>query len=299
MPVEHLVCIPFRNPFDFGGWIALTRYLRLRRPDLVITHLWFSNFIGRIAGVLIRLRVLPFEHNVYDTVKTWKQFASDRLLQHMSRDIIAVSAAVKESLIRHGISDRKISVVENGISLSRYRDAVACEQFDMSEGPHYLFVGRLIRQKGVDVLLRAFQHVRGTLLIAGDGVDRESLTRLARETGIEERVSFLGIRHDIPCLMKSSWCVVLPSRWEGQGLVIPEAYAAGTPVIVTDFPAAQGLVEDGVQGFVVPREDASSLASALKKIADPSQHAVLARNAAAAAARFSIERHIDIVLSYA
>jgi glycosyltransferase involved in cell wall biosynthesis len=293
--------VKFSSVWDIVALVRLIRLLRKERYDVLITHLWLSNTVGRLAGIAARIpHILSFEHNVYDDVKTWKQFLSDRWLQNFCSRIIAVSDAVRTSLVAHGIDNRRIAVVPNGIDLERYRSAASAD-IETGGAFTYLFVGRLIRQKAVDILLGAFACLEGgLLLIAGVGQWRTLLERQARELGIETRVRFLGVRGDIPALMKAANCLVLPSRWEGQGLVIPEAFASGLPVIISDFPAGADTVRNGKTGLIVRREDAVSLAQAMELMRT---NATLRHRLIDAAARdverFSIKRHIDTLLHYA
>lgn len=305
IPAAQRYHIPFASLFDARGYFKLVSLLRRAKTDTVITHLWFSNTIGRIACFFARApRVISFEHNVYDRVKTGKQFLIDRLLQGLSARIVAVSEAVRDSLVAHRISAGRIIVIENGIDLARYREARPANvrhEKNLGNETLFLFVGRLIEQKGVDILLDAFAHVGGGyLLIAGDGIKRSALENRSRNLEIDSRVFFLGARNDVPSLMKAADCLVLPSRWEGQGIVIPEAFAAGLPVIIADFPAGHQMVKNGENGIVVPRENAAALRDAMELMrTDAKLRQKLANAAKREAGRFGIQRHTDKLLSYA
>jgi glycosyltransferase involved in cell wall biosynthesis len=300
LPDSSRVFIHVHSLWDFRSWSALIKLLRKEKYDLVVTHLWFANVIGRIAARIASVpRILSFEHNVYDSVKTWRQFFADRVLQYISSDIIAVSNAVKESLIRHGIAAGRIAVVANGIDLQRYRDATPMA-IDRKEEFTYLFVGRLVRQKGVDTLLSAFAKLKnGLLVITGDGVDRAALEKQSETLGISRRVRFLGVRDNVPSLMKEADCFVLPSRWEGMGIVLVEAMAAGCPVVVSDFQAARDIIEDGVSGLIVPIDNVEELAAAMQRMTDPALRARFVEVGSRSAERFSIGAHIDTLLAYA
>ena len=300
LPITARHSIHFSSVADIRAWVRLVRLLRLEKYDTVITHLWFANTIGRIAARIASVkRILSFEHNVYDDVKSWKQFIADRILQRLSHRIIAVSDAVRTSLIAHGINARSIVVIPNGIDLKRYRKATPAS-INTGGKFSYLFAGRLIKQKAVDVLLAAFARLDdGLLLIAGDGIDRTALEKQASELGVEERVRFLGVRDDIPALMKTAGCFVLPSRWEGMGIVLIEALASGCPVIAADFSAARGVLKDGTTGLIVPVEDAAALSASMLKVAsDPLLRRKLSDAGAKDAERFSIATHIDRLLEY-
>jgi glycosyltransferase involved in cell wall biosynthesis len=297
LPENSKHMIVFRSLTDTRSWLALVRLLRREKPDVLFTHLWFANTIGRVAGAFAGVRTVPFEHNVYDQIKSRKQFLVDRALQYFSYKIIAVSEAVRDSLVRHGIEQKRIAVVENGINLSRYRDA---RPADVSKQAFtFLFVGRLVRQKAVDVLLDALAALSEVnLWIVGEGNERSALEDQASKLGIAERVFFLGIRNDVSSLMRTADCFVLPSRYEGFGMVLIEAMAAGLPCVVSDFSAAQELLRDGVSGLIVPRDDPRALTTAMRGIAQqPKYAASLAEAATHDVERFSIARHVSKLLN--
>jgi glycogen(starch) synthase len=136
-------------------------------------------------------------------------------------------------------------------------------------GPVVLFLGRLHRQKGVDVLLRAFTSMPGvTLVLAGDGPERGRLERLAHELGLRSRVRFLGfVPHDrVPGLLRSSDVLVMPSRYEELGTAMVEGMYAGLPVVASDTGGVPELVEHDGSGLLVPPGQAAPLADALNRL---------------------------------
>ncbi|MDR3570878.1 MAG: glycosyltransferase [Candidatus Pacebacteria bacterium] len=297
LPTHAKHLIVFRSLLDLSSWLTLIKFLRRTKPDVLFTHLWLANTIGRIAGIVADVRTISFEHNVYDGVKTKKQFLIDWILQICSYKIVAVSNAVEESLVTHGIARSHIVVVENGIDLSRYRSV------DPSPIPKvaftYLFVGRLLVQKGVDVLLNALAHTTdGQLWVVGSGVERTALEEQARSLGIVSRVKFLGIRKDVASLLKSADCFVLPSRHEGLPMVLIEAMASGCPCVVSDFASAREVIRDGLSGLIVPIENVDALATAMDRIATDRALALrLGTTAMQDVERFSIEKHVATLLS--
>ncbi len=302
LPTEQRRYIPIHSVYDVRGYVVLASFLHREKFSVVVSHLWFANAIARAAAFLARIPVrISFEHNVYDNVKTKRQFFLDRILQRLSTRIVAVSQAVRESLIIHNIDARRIVVIENGIDLNRFHDVVPSNvrrEKNLGDTFLFLFVGRLIHQKGVDILLNAFARVADAhLLIAGDGVERAALEERSHALGIDSRVTFLGARDDIPALMKTVDCFVLPSRWEGVGIVLFEAMASGLPIIVSDFGAAREVVNDGVSGLIVPIGDVDSLVRAMNRMnTDPQLRFRLLHAGETEITRFSITRHVDTLL---
>lgn len=299
------IVVPFSSLYDLKALLQLSRLLHTRQPDVIITHLWQANTIGRIAAFLANThsRLISFEHNVYDTVKSRKQFFVDRLLQRWCRKIAVISHSVRDSVVAHGISQQRIVLIHNAIDITQFSEAQPSgirRELGIGDDTFlYLHVGRLVPQKGVDILLRAFaRQEEGVLALAGDGIDRAAHEALARELGIERRAFFLGIRQDIPALMRSADCFVLASRWEGFGIVLVEAMAAGLPIIATRVDGIQEVVEEGKSGLLVSPEDAEAFAEAMRQMrVDQHRRSSLIARGQERARRFSIERHVDEILT--
>ena len=165
-------------------------------------------------------------------------------------------------------------------------------------GGEVLYVGRLAREKGVDVLIRAVSRLdpRTSLVIAGDGPERPALTRLA-ESVAPGRVRFCGRvpRADVLALSRSCAVAVLPARWyENQPMSVLEAFACGVPVVASDLGGLPELIRPGVDGELVPADDSSALAAVLQELlADPDHAYAMGRAARARVLdEFSPEAHL-------
>lgn len=298
-----LHCVQFNSLFDLRAWKRLHKLLRRLHPRAVVSHLWFANTIARISGVLALVPTrIVFEQNVYDSVKTNKQFFIDWFLQFTSTRIIAVSEAVKDSLVRHGIQQRRISVLINAVDTKEITDVPEVQVRNELGLPResflFLSVGRLTKQKAHDVLIEAFSYTeQGFLIIIGEGEERVRLEELVVSLGVRERVFLLGIRHDVTGVMKACDCFVFPSRWEGVGIVMLEAMAAGAPIVITDFPAARGIVEHGKNGLVVPVDDVQALSSAMSLVmSDKVLKRVLVSEGKKTSLEYGIENHVNQLL---
>ncbi|OGN16166.1 MAG: hypothetical protein A3B99_00880 [Candidatus Yanofskybacteria bacterium RIFCSPHIGHO2_02_FULL_44_12b] len=301
IPADRFRCVYFKNLLDIPGWIRVIKAIKEVNPDLVITQLWFENTVGRIASIIVGAKIITFEQNVYDSVKTRKMFVVDYLLQSLSARVIAVSEAVKRSLIKHGIKEKRINIVPNSVNLDAFKilpDKNGIRQeLGIPQGSFiFVFVGRLIHQKAVDILIKAFKELdeNSYLLVVGQGQEKGRLEKLAND-----RVIFAGIRKDIPQILMSSDCFVLPSRYEGWPLALTEALAAGIPIIVSDFEAAREVIKDKENGLVVPREDHVSLALTMREMRENKElRKRLGEEAKRSAERFSIENHVRAILRY-
>lgn len=180
--------------------------------------------------------------------------AVERALFSFDRHV-AVSWKTKFDLIEAGLR-KPVAVIPNGVDVERIRSVPPAElESDV------IFVGRLIPEKGVGLLLRALVEVKKEIpdvqaIVVGDGPEREKLERLSSILGLKNNVAFTGFfqsHDDVIALMKASKVFVLPSRREGFGMVVLEAMASSLPVITLDAPmnAARFLVENGRSGFVI------------------------------------------------
>jgi glycosyltransferase involved in cell wall biosynthesis len=147
-------------------------------------------------------------------------------------------------------------------------------------------LGRLHEQKGFDVLIRAVAGLPGiSLVIVGDGPERQALERLAVDLGVADRVSMPGWTDDATSRLRSFDVLALPSRYEGLPLVLLEAMLGGVPVVASAVGGVPDAVRDDESGLLVPPDDVDALQGALSRMAaDPSLRRRLA-NAAEVEAR--------------
>ncbi len=179
------------------------------------------------------------------------------ILLGLANRVIAVSDQTKDDLVSLGVNAAKVSIVPNGIDFdSISKVAPSSEKLDV------VYLGRLIKPKNVDVLLRAAADLKeefpGVKVgIIGDGPEGENLKKLAKELAIQENIKFFGFVEDfneVAALMKSSKVFVIPSTQEGGASIVTlEANACGLPAIATDHPLGidKRLILEGKTGFFV------------------------------------------------
>lgn len=143
--------------------------------------------------------------------------------------------------------------------------------------PRLLGLGRLHRNKGFDILLRALPGLPGAVLtLAGEGPERAALARLARELGVMDRVQFLGWRQDSGALLAACDVFVCSSRHEPLGNVVLEGWSAGRPVVAVAAQGPSELIRDGETGVLVPPESPAALAAAIGALLEnPERRAAL------------------------
>lgn len=278
-PDQHLAQLPhvatgvirtFRRPGRVTGLfflvLELSASIRRFRPDLIHAHSTFAGALVRIFAALVpRLPPIVYcPHGwVFDTarsttVRSVLQLA-ERLLSHFSAATVCISDAERHAGEVAGIQKRKMTVIHNGLRLNPPESGTARWE---SSGIKVLFVGRLDRQKGVDVLLDAIRPLAREVSVRIVG---EAVVRKPEMQGDSENVAYLGWldREGIAAQMRACDVVVMPSRWEGFGLVALEAMRLSKQVIASAVGGLKEVVADGVTGRLVPPEDPLALRSAL------------------------------------
>jgi glycosyltransferase involved in cell wall biosynthesis len=194
-------------------------------------------------------------------------------------DCVLVNAdAVKDWLIGEGYDASKISVIRNGVDLSRFDNAPPRAELRRELGlpdgtPLVGVISRLTRLKGLEHFLEAAAMVRARVpnarfLIAGETspMDREYLGELqqyAERCGVADSVIFTGLRRDVPAVLSSLDVSVMPSLNEALSNVVLESMAAGAPTVATRVGGTPEAIADGVTGVLVPPADSRALADAI------------------------------------
>ena len=251
--------------------------MRERQIDLVHTHLWTSNFWGRIAARLAGVKaVVATEHNV-DVWKSRWHFAVDKLLARATDRVIYVSDTVQNFyLSKTGVGSPKGLRIHNGIdteSLVTGADGGPLRaELGIDPGAQVVTtIGRLVPQKGHRIFVEAMRQVRAECpravgLIVGDGECRADLERQIRESGLEDTVILAGLRSDVPAILETSDLFVLSSYREGFPISILEAMAVGRPCVVTDVGGNREGVVDAETGYLSQPGDPAELARPIVRL---------------------------------
>jgi len=173
----------------------------------------------------------------------------------------------------YGLSPSRCVTIYNGVNLERF---CPCRDSRVPGPIRLVTVCHLIRDKGVDTLLHALAQPgleQTQLAVVGDGPEEASLRLLAETLGIRDRVCFMGLRDDVPEILRASDVLVHPARWqEAFGYVLAEAMACGLPVVATAVGGVPEIVSDGISGILVRPDDPIDLAFVLQKlVADEGQ----------------------------
>jgi glycosyltransferase involved in cell wall biosynthesis len=266
----------------------LSELLRKSPFDILHAHLPHGEVYGEFAMRAFPSRRFVVSRHNDDRFRRWLplQWVFAPSLRRADR-IIAISESVRRFLVNvERAPAEKIEVIPYGLDAEAFARDVHPGAFrreiGAGENPLIGFVGRMVNQKGVDVLLRAFalverSHPTAKLILAGDGPDRPALMRLAKSLGLQ-RAMFLGWRNDAANILADIDLLVVPSRWEGFGLVALEAMAMGKPVAASEVSALPEIVVPGDTGLLLTPGSVEELAEGIQAIlSDPKRAAGMGR----------------------
>lgn len=274
--------------------IRLRRALRRAHPDVVISFLDTTNLLTLMASWGLGIPVVVSERNdprEYSIGLAWSVLRS--MLYRYADTVVVQSCAIRDWVLRlPGI--RATHVIPNPLSPISNGSKQASRPHASTHA--IIAMGRLVRQKGFDILIEAFsrcatKHPDWSLVILGEGPERGSLQILAASLGITDRVHLVGQVREPAAILKGADLFVLSSRYEGFPNALVEAMACQLPVVSTDCSSGgpRDIIRDGVDGILVPPKDVMALASAMDRLMmDDGQRQRLGRRAGDVVERFSI-----------
>jgi glycosyltransferase involved in cell wall biosynthesis len=309
---DHGVPVSFADANGSLGVVAhLCDWLVSNDVDLVHTHSYRPNLQGRLAAVPLRdagLRIVAHYHNRYDDkwAKEGTRTLERRLTAATDRVVACSHAAgehVRESL---GVPAERLAVIPNGVDRERFaapadRAAARAALGIEDDRPVVALVGRISEEKGQDDYVRAApgvvaEHPGALFLIVGSTAKDAAaapLRDLARAGGVEDAVRFTGYVDDMPALYAAIDVLAAPSRWEGFGLMLVEAMAAGVPIVASAAGAIPEVVGDGPALLVPPREPAALGAAIRRVLSDPDAARAMAAAGRERATAFSWDRSAE------
>jgi len=236
------------NIHSGAGGVLFFRKIRI--PVIITCHHTYWQQYTYIKSQFWKRIFLPFETRTY----------------RLANRIICDCEDTKRVLLeRYGIPEEKIIVITCAVDGKNFYDSGQQKDPDS-----ILYVGRIDKRKGIEFLIRSMPHVvqhvpEARLLVGGKGSYFEKMKSLVRQLGLERNVIFLGFIPDdqLNSLYNSSQCVVVPSIFEGFGMTVIEALAAGTRVVGTNVDGIRSTLTSGDYGPLVPYGDHSALAEAI------------------------------------
>jgi len=283
--------------------LPLVRHLHEQQPfDVIDASFFFPD--GPVAQRLSRALGIPSSIKARGAdIHYWGKRRDTRGMVRRAGEgaagLLAVSSAMRRSMIKMGMEAEKIRVHYTGVDLERFEiaDRAAAKEALGFEGPVILCVGALIPRKGQELLVQALPRLPGvTLLFAGQGQYRRALEKQAEELGVDRRIGFLGsVPHDrLPRIYAAADVMALPSSSEGLANAWVEALACGTPIVITDVGGARELLDRPEAGHIVDR-DPDAIAAAIGDLLTNPPEREAVRDTAL---RFTWEANGDLLLHH-
>jgi glycosyltransferase involved in cell wall biosynthesis len=266
----------------------------------------------QLASVLLAMRGVPAvywgEELSHEPLSALRRVlrAALRAMLRRARGVLAIGSRARRSYAVAGVPAERIADFRYYADTDRFQSAAADSSVRetaraslgiAADDVALLYCGQLIRRKRVETVLRAMRRLRETapdklgrlrLVLAGDGSERESLLAEAKALGVDDRLVPLGFVEParLPPVFAACDALVLPSEQEGWGVVVPEAMAAGLPVLASDrVNAALDLVRDGENGWGFPVGDDEALSAQLAVLLESPERRVEMSRAAESAVR--------------
>lgn len=259
------------------GWshlvtvLALYQLARQYRPDILVAHGFSEHLWGRYAGLLANVpHLVHVEHNSRERYSWWRLWQAQWLARRTAA-IVGVSEGVRDALIERKFPAERCMAIPNGIELDRFQAADQMPWADRQVG--ILMASRFARQKDHGTLVKALEllkheGLRPPLAFAGLGKARliKKIQRQVQKAGLQSQVQFMGQVQGLHETLMQHQIFVLSTHYEGMPLALVEAMAAGCACIATDVVGVRGVIDDSVNGLLVPENDAQAMASALSQL---------------------------------
>lgn len=272
--------------FDLTAYFRLIKTVKKIKPDIIITYLFHADIIGRIIiQFFTKYRTIPFLRTTYNHPRYWIARLFEKITKYFVRQYLANSESVKTFYVENiGVEKEKITVIPNGIDVDFYDSLERDWDLRMGLGIEnndfvIICVSNLHINKGHKYLLEAFKqlctspHFQGgelkrglKLLLVGDGSEKVNLQKQIENYQSKNNILFLGKRTDVPQLLKISDIFILPTLFEGMSNAIMEAMTCGLAVITTDIPENRILIENNINGLLVPIQNSSVLIQAIQQM---------------------------------
>lgn len=278
----RVVSLDGAGKWDIRVLYRLWKLLLTEKPDVLQAFLFWSNFAARAVGWVCG--AFPVISSYHDEVvsESWAIRLIDRLTLKWTDKIVCCSKAVSRSLVTQigGTADTH-TIIPFGVDAGQFVSALPASRQELglrSNGMVVATVCRLVEpKKGLRILLEAMGRLKQEegvppfqLLIVGDGPSRSMLESMQEQLGLSHQVVFAGVRRDLPRILAMVDVFVLPSLYEGFGIALLEAMAAGKPVIATTVGGIPEFVRSGELGLLVPPRDSVRLAAAIHQLlSDP------------------------------
>jgi glycosyltransferase involved in cell wall biosynthesis len=251
------------------------RFIVQENITILHTHFYKTDIIGYLAtrGTNCKIVSTPHGWSKKADFKLWCYERLDRLVFPLLDAVVPLSEDLYIPLKNVPVLKNKLHLIRNGVDLSEIAETQTINPDLLKQkkmGNFILgYIGQLIPRKGIDTLIKALAAVEDhpwRLFLVGDGPQRQELENLAREKGVFERIHFTGFRQDRLNYLRGFDIIVLPSRLEGIPRCLMEAMGAGVPIIASNIPGCNDLVQDQRTGLLFQVENQTMLTAMIEKM---------------------------------
>jgi GalNAc-alpha-(1->4)-GalNAc-alpha-(1->3)-diNAcBac-PP-undecaprenol alpha-1,4-N-acetyl-D-galactosaminyltransferase len=264
------------------------------QPDVVLAFGDTTNVKTLLAAGLHRIPAVVSERVDPSTVDIGREWSLLRRFAYPRAAAVVVQTERVRAWAERIVAADRVHVIGNPVEIDERSPTLVRE-------PEIVAIGRLVAQKGFDVLLRAFacvaaRHPSWRLVILGEGPLRAELHALAMQLAIVDRVELAGQVHDVRTRLRRAGLYVSSSRFEGFPNALVEAMAEGTAIVATDCPSGPAeILRDCPEAPLVPVADEAALADALAEmLADPERRRVCGSSARRCVARYTLPAVVDV-----
>lgn len=265
------------HSFGLGSVYNLLHVLRLRKLinsfDIVHTHNFTPQYYTVFAKLLSfsKVKLVTTEHSTHNRRRDKALFKLIEPFVYNQYDkIICISKKAEENLTEYLGSTSGVLTINNGINTQAFQEAMPANLLNSmkvaEDAKIIMQVAGFRKAKDQDCVIRSLKHLPENVVavFVGDGERRSKCEELAKELGVAKRVFFLGVRSDIPALLKRSDIVVMSSHWEGLSLSSVEGMAAGKPMIASDVEGLREVV--GGAGLLFEKSNEKELAKHINEL---------------------------------
>lgn len=268
----------FSGPGSVYNPLHIIRLFKLMRNfDVVHTHNTSPQIFAAICSLFCSSVLFTTEHNTNNRRRNWPGYKwIDKWMYSRYDSIICISDQAEKNL-KDYLGEKQngnICTIYNGVDVSRFVEASQCEEIvDEFRGLHTaIMVAGFREQKDHKTLIRAYKHLPEDyhLLLVGDGETRQEIEGFIQDLQLENRIHLLGLRRDVPNLLKSVDVVVMSSHYEGLSLSNIEGMASGAPFVASDVDGIREITEGF--GILFPHEDDKTLSEIILKLTTDSEY---------------------------
>lgn len=276
----------------------LGKEIRISNPDIVVSFMDKTNVLTLFSLFGSKIPVIVSEH-MDPKQREWAFILLRRIAYRWASRVVVLTQSMKK-YFRNWLASEKVVIIPNPIRLEDERSNIS-NQVKLPKAKLIVAMGRLVRQKGFDLLIKSFAKISSSnpdwsLVILGQGQMQEELEGLIDSLNLKNRIFLLGLVPNPLAILKQADIFVMSSRFEGFPMVILEAMAQGVAVISFDCPCGPSeIIRDKIDGILVPPENVAALAATIAKLmGDENERKRLALRAPEVLERFGAPRILEM-----